>query len=672
VNTNPSGLIFFSDFVGTGGGFQYIQRVADAAAPDGDIVFRNVLLESSATDFFALTDPGSFSLPSFDAVTIDHCAIEDPTGSNQALINYEIASCTLSVVYINHSYSSANTGVAIRMTNGTLAESFVFGCESSCNTQVVNSSGVPIAGATASNLYGFDYVVNVSDASRLRSDPWEGSSGGSPDEGPAARFTPGGSSFARMALDPAEGLLFNGTASYGFDSQLYQSASNPDTLDVGFASLMAPTNLAGTPAIGGSLAHGTYYYFIASCTSSACSTYSVPSQPSAAVSVSGSNDAVNLTWTAPAAGAGTIGGFLIWRCASPSVGCINSSSDTTISGTSSATSYTDNGFSGCCWTNPPVAPMQSVHRFTPTSLGIGTISPAYNLDVTGTGRFTGSVNVAGLNDSALAASSSVCTDGSKNLTTTGCSSGGSGTPGGSNTQFQYDNSGSFAGAANLTYSSNATTVTANSSSTTPLTIVAAGGQTASLLHFQNSSGAALWDFNPSGFTLASNTYPASLQFPGGASGTTSLAMATKGFAIGLDSLTAPASGLSLTNNFAVFGSSNDTFFQEVADGGSFTSSQWNAFEGYGGAGLILSTVTSSSAGPVSIRPNRTETARFPSGGGEKFVALTVSTLPAASSNAGMIPVVSDSTTISSEGQTCSGGSSNYALAFSNGSIWKCF
>jgi hypothetical protein len=34
--------------------------------------------------------------------------------------------------------------------------------------------------------------------------------------------------------------------------------------------------------------------------------------------------------------------------------------------------------------------------------------------------------------------------------------------------------------------------------------------------------------------------------------------------------------------------------------------------------------------------------------------------------------VSDSTTIAIEGQTCVGGSSSKALAFSNGTIWKCF
>lgn len=53
-------------------------------------------------------------------------------------------------------------------------------------------------------------------------------------------------------------------------------------------------------------------------------------------------------------------------------------------------------------------------------------------------------------------------------------------------------------------------------------------------------------------------------------------------------------------------------------------------------------------------------------------ATTVGALPSAASNAGKMFRVSDSTSISAEGQMCAGGSSNVALAFSNGSIWKCF
>jgi len=53
-------------------------------------------------------------------------------------------------------------------------------------------------------------------------------------------------------------------------------------------------------------------------------------------------------------------------------------------------------------------------------------------------------------------------------------------------------------------------------------------------------------------------------------------------------------------------------------------------------------------------------------------ATTVSSLPSAPLSKGRLFVVTDSAVISAEGQACRGGSNNVALAFSNGSVWKCF
>ena len=53
--------------------------------------------------------------------------------------------------------------------------------------------------------------------------------------------------------------------------------------------------------------------------------------------------------------------------------------------------------------------------------------------------------------------------------------------------------------------------------------------------------------------------------------------------------------------------------------------------------------------------------------------ITVSQLPTASAgNAGQMRRVTDSTAITGEGQKCEGGGSGAALAFSNGTLWKCF
>jgi hypothetical protein len=57
----------------------------------------------------------------------------------------------------------------------------------------------------------------------------------------------------------------------------------------------------------------------------------------------------------------------------------------------------------------------------------------------------------------------------------------------------------------------------------------------------------------------------------------------------------------------------------------------------------------------------------------QITGVLVSALPAAAtSNAGTMQVVTDSTSVVTEGQTCVGSSTHTALAFSNGSVWKCF
>src|SRR6202040_1052537 len=85
-------------------------------------------------------------------------------------------------------------------------------------------------------------------------------------------------------------------------------------------------------------------------------------------------------------------------------------------------SYPDNGFTNCCDNTPPFNVMQSVHRFTPTSLGVNTTNPQSNLDVIGSAavnslnlvqkaeRFAGSDAAAKINAclSAASTTSSVC------------------------------------------------------------------------------------------------------------------------------------------------------------------------------------------------------------------------------------------------------------------------
>jgi hypothetical protein len=100
-------------------------------------------------------------------------------------------------------------------------------------------------------------------------------------------------------------------------------------------------------------------------------------------------------------------------------------------------------------------------------------------------------------------------------------------------------------------------------------------------------------------------------------------------------------------------------------------------------GTQVSAVTGTGSVVLSASPTITGTpavaALQVAGGtspGAGFVALGTTTVgalpPASSGNAGQMIKVSDSTAITTEGQTCAGGGTTTALAFSNGSTWKCF
>lgn len=94
-------------------------------------------------------------------------------------------------------------------------------------------------------------------------------------------------------------------------------------------------------------------------------------------------------------------------------------------------------------------------------------------------------------------------------------------------------------------------------------------------------------------------------------------------------------------------------------------------------GYSVRAATSISAYIDTVNDNASYLERLTSSGKTEKVpffpeSTVVGSLPSASANAGAIMYVTDSTSIATEGQTCVGSSSNKALAFSNGSVWKCF
>ena len=401
-----------------GGAILYIQRTPSIGPQSIDWVFRNILRESSTSDFIDLTSTAGPM--AFGDITIDH--FQDADGTGAAVIN-DSAPGDLQGVTLNHVTNPNGGGFlakAIVMSGSgqTLDHVFITGC-STCASGVYDGSGNPLGPYTSQNTDGFDFVVNTADNFRLSTTPFE--QGDAFGHGPAARFTATGSQFSSLALDPALGHLFGNGASNGWTGQIVQSS--PNTLDIGFSTTLPPTGVTATPASGGSVANGTYYYFVSPAFGgSTCATASVgaPSLVSAAATTTTGNNQVNVAWTLPSSAPATLTGFCVFRNTVPST--FGTQTGAYVAGATS-TSVTDTGANfGTAGSGVEINHMQAFHRFTPTSLGVNTTSPQFNLDVNGSAavnslngvqmaeRFTGSDAAAKINAclTAASASSGVC------------------------------------------------------------------------------------------------------------------------------------------------------------------------------------------------------------------------------------------------------------------------
>ena len=418
------GLAYFRGVQGSGGGFQYIQRVNTVGSGPGNFVFRDVsALENSATSFFTVTNatgnPGSVALPEMSELTFDNVTNSDSPSNTNALLEFNSSGSVLQGVYILNGFAgNQGQGTAVRMDAGTLQGCHVIGGSSMSISPVVDGNGQPVGSCSSENYNGFDYVVS-SNPDRLRSDLFPAGNA----DGPPFRAATSGNRFASVAIDPALGYMFNTGNMFGFGASIAESTAG--TIDLQFASLYPPTGVSGTAATGGSLTAGTYYATVTT-TSSNCTAQSAQSLQSAGVVVGGSNNAVNVTWTLPIAGLSAISGY-----------CVNLSTTPNMTGTAywqpfesgvlfvpgaSAASTLMTAIPTAFGALPVTLSLSAAHRFTPTSLGVNTTNPLFNLDVNGTAavnalngvqkaeRFAGSDVAVKINACLTAASttSSVC------------------------------------------------------------------------------------------------------------------------------------------------------------------------------------------------------------------------------------------------------------------------
>jgi Pectate lyase superfamily protein len=414
------GLAFFRDLTLVGGAIHYSQRTNGNIV--GALSFDDITGEDLAQDFLLFTNDtgnsGAAAYPSgVTEITINDLNEADMTGTSGAVIEFAPSGTSLTGVTINHAQSITNNAILMSGSGSSLQSISIKGCFE-CATGVVDGSGNPYAAAERQNFNGSDFAVATADPTRLRTDVYD--NGLSDQRGPAWRLSAQGTRFAGLAADPVQGILFGDGLSYGWTAQLLQSTK--ETLDIGFSQSLPPTGVTATAASGGTLANGTYYYAVVPLIAGSpanCNTPGAGSLPSSAVTTTTGSNTVNITWTASASGASALFGYCVLRSTVPDF-YLGAYSGLRVSGAGSTTaSDTGSNFTSGMWLNgAPVNPMQAQHRFTPTSLGVNTTNPQYNLDVNGTAavnslngvqmaeRFTGSDAAAKINACLTAASTS--------------------------------------------------------------------------------------------------------------------------------------------------------------------------------------------------------------------------------------------------------------------------
>lgn len=379
---NPSGQItylqFFTNVTGFGGGFLYDQRTAALNGVPSQFYCSNVSFEDNANSLFTVKS-STHNPIGMSAVSFDHCQNQDPLNATpQAVFNMDQSGGTASGITVNQ---SGGTVYAIIATNGSVNTYSVSGCNVGCGNQAVDAKGNPLGSGYAQTSGGIDFVSNLNDPFRLVSN-FDQLTRAQPD-GTAIRVFANDGKFATLGLDGSLGWLFGNGANNGWTAQLLQSTQN--TLDVGFSTTLPPTGVTAVPAPGGTLTNGTYYYFVSPAFGGGTCAEAFVGAPSLVSNVArtttGKNQ-VKVSWSLPPAASASLTGFCVFRSPSPTY--IGEQTAQYVAG-STSTSVTDTGsnFSPSAGSGVEINHMQAFHRFTPTSLGIGTLNPLFNADIRG-------------------------------------------------------------------------------------------------------------------------------------------------------------------------------------------------------------------------------------------------------------------------------------------------
>ncbi|HXZ12819.1 MAG TPA: glycosyl hydrolase family 28-related protein [Candidatus Sulfotelmatobacter sp.] len=400
----------------------YTSTVNSSASGPGAWDLSDLTTEACNSDLISLQNGGN-SVPQITNITLKNILGSDSScnSSNCGVVGIN-ASGTLVAGLVIENVSTGQGGPAIRLVAGSLGAYQILGEGSVGTGRALDTSGNPQGlGFQTNGNYGLDFFSNPSDTTRLN----DNLNINGTISTPPTRWCADGNVMCGLAADSAAGFLFGDQANYGYSAGIEQDSQG--RLNIEFASVMPPTSLNGTLTSGGSLAPGTALFYTIRSSSGNCAanTQSAPSLIFGPITPTSGNQSVVLTWTLPPAGTSSVNQYCITRGTSGSgnSSVVNQSAYlSTGNGTGSTTSFTDTGATMGGGVNTLANSFSATHRFTPTSLGINTTTPGFNLDVNGSAavnslngvpkaeRFTGADAAAKINACLTAASttSSVC------------------------------------------------------------------------------------------------------------------------------------------------------------------------------------------------------------------------------------------------------------------------
>jgi hypothetical protein len=366
-SNDPSGamgLYYIQDVLMSGGGVEWLATDDTTSGVAGTMEFSRIQQENCGSSSF-LSFTGSAPTV-IGPITMDQVGQADCSGGY--LVNYD-AGGSISGLTINQSLGGSG---AVDMQTGSISD-----FKASQGSGLIVGNG----GVARTNSNGWDYYVPTTAANRLLNVRSTGDSGA-----PLLRGFSTSSSYASLALDPTYGLLLGDGASYGYNAGIDETTQGD--ADVSFAGNLPPTGLTATATTGGTLAAGTYYIWVrtvksgAQCASAAGNDVSAFSQ-AASVVLSGSNDAIATSWTAPLFAPYSTPHYCeVWANTAVVTGNDGVNyANVAISSTSFTLTGSNTTCCGYSSSHPNVAYMYSAHRFTPDALGINTLTPQYDLDV---------------------------------------------------------------------------------------------------------------------------------------------------------------------------------------------------------------------------------------------------------------------------------------------------